>query len=237
MVPMKMLEEMQRQQQQYRPRLPVSPQVAQTVDLQTQMQNVLQDPTLSESEKAQQYGETLYQFQRAHQKAKTPSVTPTSSSTSLQSSTTPLRGRILESVPPTLQRKAKLMMEYLQDHPKVSWDEKGELSYAGQRIPGSNIIDLVNDVLRSRKKSSLPTGWDRFAQVLKDVNLPQEVVGNKQRWTWMQKQQAGMSPKSVEKEAEEEEEEGETFYDTSPLIKKDNPSKSSSVTEWEPYHA
>ena len=42
-------------------------------------------------------------------------------------------------------------MSMLQDHPYLSWDEDGTVKMYGQSIPGSNIIDLVNDVLRQRK--------------------------------------------------------------------------------------
>ena len=54
----------------------------------------------------------------------------------------------------------------------------------GQPIPGSNIIDLVNDVLRQRKGIE-PTGLQPFAEGLRAMNIPQDFVGNKKRWEWM----------------------------------------------------
>ena len=54
----------------------------------------------------------------------------------------------------------------------------------GKSIPGSNIIDLVNDVIRHRKGSE-PTGWQAFAEGLRDMNIPQDVIGNRERWDWM----------------------------------------------------
>ena len=54
----------------------------------------------------------------------------------------------------------------------------------GKSIPGSNIIDLVNDVIRHRKGSE-PTGWQAFAEGLRDINIPQDVIGNRERWDWM----------------------------------------------------
>ena len=54
----------------------------------------------------------------------------------------------------------------------------------GKPVAGSNIIDLVNDVLRQRKDTE-PRGWEHFAEVLRDMNVPQDFVGSKKRWEWM----------------------------------------------------
>ena len=189
-VPYKMLEEMQRWKTEQRPKLPPSPQVVQTVDLQKEMGSVLQRDDLSESEKAQRFGETLQKFQLAHKKAIEQPTTTTVSKPPPPPSTekpTSMQERILDSVPATMRRKAKLLLHMLEGHPDMTWDAHGTLEYQGKPVVGSNVIDLVNDVLRHRK-SSKPKGWEQFAQGLKDINVPQEVVGNKQRWAWMQKE-------------------------------------------------
>ena len=46
--------------------------------------------------------------------------------------------------------------------------------------PGSNIIDLVNDVIRHHKGSE-PTGWQAFAEGLREMNIPQDVIRNRER--------------------------------------------------------
>jgi hypothetical protein len=43
--------------------------------------------------------------------------------------------------------------------PNISWSEKGELKYKGETVRGSNVVDLVNDVLRKRKYFN-PQGWE-----------------------------------------------------------------------------
>ena len=201
MVPLKMWEDMQRWKSETRPTLPPSPQVAHTADLQSKMSNVLENPQLSESEKVMQFGQTLQKFQGSHLKAKTGTILPKPVQPAQND-------KIINSVPTTLQRKARLMLQLLEQHPKMSWNDQGEISYAGKRIAGSNIIDLVNDMLRSRKTVASPRGWETFARGLAEVNVPQEAVGNKARWSWMQKHQTGQS------ETDEEEEE-DTFFDTS----------------------
>jgi hypothetical protein len=42
--------------------------------------------------------------------------------------------------------------------PNISWNEKEELKYKGETVPGSNVVDLVNDVLSKRKYFN-PQGW------------------------------------------------------------------------------
>jgi len=59
----------------------------------------------------------------------------------------------------------------------MRWDHQGVLKYQGKPVAGSNVIDLVNDVIRQRKRSK-PKGWEQFAKGLRDIN--QEVVGNRQ---------------------------------------------------------
>jgi hypothetical protein len=35
----------------------------------------------------------------------------------------------------------------MKSSPDISWNEKGELKYKGETVQGSNVVDLVNDVL------------------------------------------------------------------------------------------
>ncbi len=50
-------------------------------------------------------------------------------------------------------------------------------------VSHTHINDLVQDVLRSRKLH-VPHGWQTFATALK----PQDLVGNQDRWQWMQQE-------------------------------------------------
>ena len=66
----------------------------------------------------------------------------------------------------------------------MSWEDDGTAKLYGKSIPGSNIIDLVNDG-NIHRKGSEPTGWQAFAEGLRDMNIPQDVIGNRKRWDWM----------------------------------------------------
>ena len=81
---------------------------------------------------------------------------------------------VVDTVPKTMQGKARRLMERLKRN--MSWTASGELIHEGVPVAGSNVVDLVNDLLRKRKTD--PTGWQPFARQLRAMNLPMELVGN-----------------------------------------------------------
>jgi hypothetical protein len=83
---------------------------------------------------------------------------------------------ILESVPKTLMRKTGLLLNLMQASNRISWNKTGTVTIDNNSIPGSNIIDLVNDVVRKRTISKNPVGINIFKQFLQDINIPKELV-------------------------------------------------------------
>ena len=50
-----------------------------------------------------------------------------------------------------MKAKAQLLLKKLKSSPDISWNEKGDLKYKGETVQGSNVVNLVSDVLRKRK--------------------------------------------------------------------------------------
>jgi hypothetical protein len=50
-----------------------------------------------------------------------------------------------------MQAKVQLLLKKNEEQSDISWNEKGELKYKGETVQGSNVVDLVNDVLSKRK--------------------------------------------------------------------------------------
>ena len=88
--------------------------------------------------------------------------------------TSGIEADVVDTVPKTMQGKARRLMERLKRH--MSWTVRGELIHEGVPVVGSNVVDLANDLLRKRKTD--PTGWQPFARQLRAMNLPMELVGN-----------------------------------------------------------
>ena len=90
------------------------------------------------------------------------------------------------------------LLSWQEKNSKITRDEVGRVKVYGKPIASSNIVDLINDTVRGRKKLE-PSGWQTFAQNLKESNMPRDYVGNKKRWDYMHEEE--------EDEEEEEEEE------------------------------
>ena len=167
--------------QYQKPILPPNPQAVDASHLLKDMGQILQKTDLSEAEKAQKYGETLFKLQHSLEKTKKPPSTDSPQPTDQPPSTVALHDQILQSVPKTMQRKAELLLGMIKNNNNLTWDEQGVVSYKGKRIHGSNIIDLINDTIRQRKGVE-PKGWKTFSKALHESNIPQEVIGNPSRW-------------------------------------------------------
>ena len=88
-----------------------------------------------------------------------------------------LETTVLATVSKTMQAKARRLMEHLKRY--IAWTARGELIHEGVPVVGSNVVDLVNDLLRKRKTD--PTGWQPFARQLRAINLPMALIGNVSR--------------------------------------------------------
>ena len=92
---------------------------------------------------------------------------------------------IFDSVPKTLKRKAQRLVEKLKADSAVDWNDRCEFVRNGEVVTGSNMVDLVIDVLRKRKYI-VPVGWKRFANQLKRLNVSMDLIGNPERWHYIQ---------------------------------------------------
>lgn len=88
---------------------------------------------------------------------------------------------IAETVPKKYRMNATLLAQRLRDTNVVSWDKFGAVSIDGVQIRGGNIIDLINDTVRDRKREP-PPGRRQFARALRQASIPQEFIGNKKVW-------------------------------------------------------
>ena len=73
--------------------------------------------------------------------------------------------QIIDSIPKTMQNRAKLLIQKLKDHSDViSWNDNGQLVLEGSIVPNSNIGDLVNDVMRKRKGFNITRTFKHICQ-------------------------------------------------------------------------
>lgn len=142
-----------------------------------EMMKILQDKSIADDAKMIKYQQVLQRYQSAvHEKEK-----PFQLEIREQvSEPDPLTDDIVETIPPKWRKQAALLLQYTRKNPHMKWSEKGELVIGGNKIIGSNIIDLINDFSRSRK-SEPAIGAEIFLEKLLSDNVPMEAIVNKNR--------------------------------------------------------
>ena len=99
--------------------------------------------------------------------------------------------------------KVENLLKCIEGEPNMHWNERGEFIHDIQVIKGSNIVELVNDIMRHRKDFH-PQGWQEFAHALHQGNVPQDLVGNRRRWDWMRWESATSDAFSMAEESSPE---------------------------------
>ena len=159
--------------------------------LDDKMRSILDRGDLSDREKVVLYNQVLMRYNVFSNKSSQQPVRVTIAKASVKEdeevketrAEPGVENEIVDSVPKSLKPKARRLLDKIKG--TVSWNDRGEMVYRNVSVPGSNIVDLVNDALRKRK-SFQPVGWKTFARGLKDVNAPMDLVGNPERWSYIQ---------------------------------------------------
>ena len=154
----------------------------------SKLQAILKDNTLSDYDKEKLYNQNLGTYvnmrdQSTKKDIMSPSPQTPQSSTDQASDALGHKNNddILTSVPKMYRRKADAFLKYIQSDKDIAWDQQGQLILKGQVIPKSHIIDLIHDSLRLRKKVKRANGWRELSHHLSNRNVPKELIGNE---TW-----------------------------------------------------
>ena len=143
-------------------------------DLDAEMTSILDKSDVDVSEKVRLYNQALLRY---NDMAKDRAAKPTPVVVVKENEpivATDVMADVVTTLPKTLQEKGSQLVSRLKT---TKWNDRGELLHEGVAIPGSNIVDLVHDLLRKRKTSD-PIGWQQFANQMHAANIPMELVGN-----------------------------------------------------------
>lgn len=169
----------------------VPPTVKTAASLDEEINTILKRQDMTDYDKAKLYSEILQKYLTVKEKIFPTAIPPTSTSViseSIQESNKSTQGgqyndaSIIQTVPKKYQSRAANMIRFLRQQNNIQWDDKGRVLYKDEIIPESNIIDLINDQMRSRKNIN-PVGFQVFSKALKEMNVPTELIGNKNRYT------------------------------------------------------
>ena len=166
-------------------KLPKSPEFQSTVGLRSELDGIEHRDDLTPEEKVALYGHQLHRYRQYLQQTRhpAPATTPVPSPAEVPAmgdsrppgpSSTELEEQIIKSVAKPGQKKAGLLLDHLKKSKVLTWNSEGEISYRGQRVPDSNIVDLITESQRQKalKHRDPPVGLQQFAQALKETNAP-----------------------------------------------------------------
>lgn len=190
---------------------PANPTLQEINRIDNTMQNILVDDQSASNVKLKKYNELLTRYNtHAENYKKNPFGSPmkiTNQTSSISTSDTDVHERwtkdTIESLPKTMQKTGRLLLNHIKNSAdKIRWDEQGRIILQGTVIPHTNILDLVNSVVRSRKKAPLPSGVDQFVSALEELNTPTELLRNKPKsvatpWKAPRRQEDYVMPTSI----------------------------------------
>ena len=172
-------------------RAPTQPPVDVTLrDLDAEMTSILDRADVNASEKVRLYNQTLLRYNDmskilANKPTRVVMVNDEKVANEVnKEQENDTASEIVSTLPKSLQMKARVLTTRLKK--MVDWNARGELLHEGRAIPGSNITDLVHDLVR-RRKTFEPIGWQQLASQLHGSNIPMELVGNVARRQQIQK--------------------------------------------------
>ena len=192
-----LLESLQQQQQSCHDNQPQGMLEEKLCQLDQAMQHILDRKDVSQEEKL--YHQSLHKYLLCKDKVEPmtvkvfgePSLPEVHTKTPVEETQESLEAEIIQSAPKNLRHKASILLRRLKQDDNIAWNTKGELVYKGDVIPNTHIHDLVQDVLR-KCKTHVPVGWQTFARALRESNIPKDLVGNLDRWQWMNQEETPM---------------------------------------------
>lgn len=209
LVPENYLSNMQ-QQHQHR-RVQANPLVRSLSELDSEMDNILSRQDMTDDEKLKLYNQVLQKYLEydSQRKEKHPLhvkvVNPSGNSENTDQSnlrqsakTTQIEDEIIDSVPKTGKKKARLLINKLKNNDEVMfWNDLGELTYDGKAIPGTSIVDLVRDAMGDRKRFQ-PSNYELFVRGLARINTPLDWIGNETRKKTLEEYKSGKRGPEIE---------------------------------------
>ena len=98
---------------------------------------------------------------------------------------------IINAVPKSYRNKAGQILDViLQNSNIIRWNSNNEMLYNKETIKGSNMMDLLYDVIKQQGKSLEPVGWKEFLRGLVRVYVLEYLIGNPQRRAMVQEYKA-----------------------------------------------
>ena len=144
---------------QSRPLVP--PLTSQVNHLDSEMDSLLKRQDITQDEKARLYSQILQRYLNYCDKRMSQPVRVSvvlSKPTTEKPETQPEPVDLPDNIETMKTRARQLVKKLKKNKDLITWDDEAQLVYEGKPVPGSNVIDLVNDALRHRRILILKDG-------------------------------------------------------------------------------
>jgi hypothetical protein len=156
-----------------------SPLDKKLTQLDEEMKTVLDRTDLTDFEKASVYSEILDKYLDVKRKLQQPQPIPIVEEQPKTSGQTKVD---LQLFPQNYRTRAQNLLTHARNQAGIDWNQKGEILVNGNLIPGSHVVDLIDNTIRYKKGIQRDTpGTREFVKALMDSNVPQALIGNKSR--------------------------------------------------------
>jgi len=179
---------------------------AENNNLDAEMTRILNDKQLDDSEKWKLYQQVLQRHLHMTAAKREPINLPIvdtemgATQDRMQRTATALVDELVESFPKIYKSEARSLLRTMARRDDlVSWDSDGFVYVKNQKIPGSNIVDILHSIVRVRKVDPLPVGWHEVMQTLKEMRIPTTYICNEEalRFLGQEPGRTTASPRSV----------------------------------------
>ena len=149
----------------------VPPLTAQVQEIDSDMQDIMQRQDIPIDAQAKMYDQNLQRYlafydKRMNKPLRVNVIKPTvpeeeekPQGEQIEEKPDEIETDILDSVPATMKSRTRQLIKKLKANKDIiGWNEQGQMVFKGTTIPGTNIVDLVNDSLRQGKILILKDG-------------------------------------------------------------------------------
>lgn len=154
-------------------------------ELDKKIQEILKRKQIDDSEKAKLYTQVLQKYvsfpnvnavKISEKNPTEPELSPEKKSEVPLDKNLNIEDKILHSAPVKQKNTAKRIIDFFKQN-NISWTDNREIILNNNIIYGTNVVQLVNYLLRNKKER--PSAFDEFQEFLNIKNFPQEFVKNK----------------------------------------------------------
>ena len=164
--------------------VPPNMELSKITELDRKMSHILDRKDLSEQQKVILYDQVLLEYKHLLDKGKFENMTTSASNSKteeiLNNDSEDIKFESIDNS--RIRDQAKQFLDYLKSRNIIRYNRMGQiLDKQGRAVKNSNIIDILEDSLRSRKNRPIPIGSVHFFKALKEFNVPRGFIKNRER--------------------------------------------------------